>query len=113
MKQNIGFRPTSKSQKEETPYDAYLGKFVRLDVAGGIGGSGVLLDSKRLEHGYAFSLNPAIFYENQIPQIINEPVLITSNGSPVSFYPVPKSIENFVEENHPKEEPSNITIYSK
>ena len=114
MKQKPGFNAQNdKPEREETPYDFYLEKFVRVDVAGGIGGTGVLTESKRLEHGYIFSLNPAVLYEKLIPTIIKDPVLINSNGNPVSFYPMPKSIEDFVKDNQPEQDSPKIIVYSR
>lgn len=113
MKQIPGFLPAGEPKRETTPYDSYIGKFVRLDVSGGIGATGVLYESSRLEHGYAFSLSPSVFQSDESLSIINEPVLVTSNGSPISFCPIPRSIEDFVKNRNSKKEPSRIITYSK
>jgi hypothetical protein len=83
-----------------TPYDSHIGNNIRLDIAGGIGLSGRLEDCSVCEHGYSFSLKPAIIYgPNQLPQIETErSSQITSNGSPVSIIPINDDLEAYANE---------------
>ncbi len=83
----------------KTIYHDYIGKSVRVDVSGGVGATGVIKECVPHDRGHIFYLSPYVFYLNGMPNIVsNEEVLINTNGSPVSIYPLGKSLESFVEE---------------
>ena len=83
----------------ETIYHDYIGKSVRIDVAGGVGGTGVIKSCNPHNYGHLIHLSPYVFYANNIPRIISdEEVMINTNGNPVSIYPIGKSLDDFVKE---------------
>ncbi len=95
---NFGFKPNQKNP-HETIYHDYIEKPVRVDVAGGIGGTGIMKTCNPHNNGHLIYLSPFVFHANDNPRIIfDKEVLINTNGNPVSIYPLGKSLEKFVEE---------------
>ena len=92
---NFGF--TSRENPHETIYDGYIGKPVRIDVAGGIGGTGILSESNPHQGGHLLNLRPYIFtIKNDLWIISSEKVMINTSGSPVSVFPLGQTLEDFV-----------------
>lgn len=79
-------------------YKPYMEKFVRIDLAGGIGATGVLRAVDRYGHGgHALHLNPYIYFEpNNNPRAVNEDMMLLSTNSPSSISHLPYSIEEYV-----------------
>jgi len=95
---SFGFK-SDRENPHKTIYHDYIEKPVRIDVAGGIGGTGVMKSCNPHNYGHLIYLSPYIFYLNNIPNIISkEEVIINTNGNPVSIYPLGKSLKDFVEE---------------
>lgn len=86
------------SVSEGIVYKPYLGKLVRIDVAGGIGGTGVLDAVDRYgREGHALYLSPFIFYDpNHTPRKINDTMMVLSVHSNASVLPIPDSIEDYL-----------------
>ena len=94
----FGFNQTPTSG-EQTKYDHYLGKPVRIDC-GNIGGTGKLLHCDNGNGTYDFILSPYIFRNsNGNAEIIaEERVTISTNHSPLSIYPLGRTLENYCRE---------------
>jgi hypothetical protein len=97
----IGFgREHIPKARTETPYDSQLGTNVRIDIAGGIGLTGKLIGCEAYDHGYSFSINPAVIYKpNGMPEIYgNKPSRLSSNGNAISIIPIGENLETYVKD---------------
>ena len=75
---------------------------MRVDVAGGIGGTGVLAQVIPQRIGHTLYLKPYIFFENNIPEVRDEKdVTIDTAGAPTCIYPLGKTLKQFVKDYKP------------
>ncbi|MFA5061312.1 MAG: hypothetical protein WC494_03285 [Candidatus Pacearchaeota archaeon] len=81
----------------DTIYSVHLGKPVRVDVSGGIGGTGILkaCDS-RFPNSYVIHLYPYVAHFNGSPEVIQGTHIIDTSGSPSSVSSLEMSLEDFV-----------------
>jgi len=87
-----------RENPHETIYDGYKGKAVRIDVAGDIGGTGILKGCDPYGAGHIFYLSPHIFFINGVLEVSGDEAMINTNGNPVSIYPLGRTLERYVEE---------------
>jgi hypothetical protein len=93
----FGFSPDLENPYN-TIYDHYLGKSVRVDVAGGIGGMGVVRSITPHLSGHVLVLKPYVLHSNGSTRVVDEEITINTSGSPVQICSLGKSLEEVVKE---------------
>lgn len=98
MKHQAGFLSNIKPQ-EKDPYQLYKRNrnLVRIDVAGGLGSTGIISDVAPLGMGHVISLSPALLYQGEKYQITEDPATLVTNGNPFSIFPLKGTLDQLVE----------------